>query len=74
MKNWISHEDLDVYMVTEKDSPKSAASLDARLMSFGIMDTYGNDRRLACCDSIYDMGDFKWLIWNIYSTKLKGKL
>lgn len=56
MKNWISHEDLDVYMVTEKDSPKSAASLDARLMSFGIMDTYGNDRRLACCDSIYDMG------------------
>jgi hypothetical protein len=19
-------------------------------------------------------GDFKWLIWNIYSTKLKGKL
>ena len=54
----ISHEDFDVYMVTEKDSPKSAASLDARLMSFGIMDTYGNDRRLACCDSIYDMGGF----------------
>ena len=28
MKKLISHEDFDVYMVTEKDSPKSAASVD----------------------------------------------
>lgn len=58
MKKLISHEDFDVYMITEKDSPKSAASVDARLMSFGIMDTYGNDRRLVYCVSIYDMGGF----------------